>query len=74
MRLKALTVPTSGRSRTSSPRPKRPVAAARLRMGFEIRRPMRTATLATPRTDNRNESRNVRPQGGRPAGRDRRTA
>ena len=61
-----LTGPTSGRSSTSSPRPKRPVAAARLRMDFEFRRPMRTATLVAPRTDNRNENRNVRPQGGRP--------
>ena len=37
-------------------------------MGFEIRRPIRTVTTATPRAESANASRKVRPHGGAPGG------
>ena len=37
-------------------------------MGFEIRRPIRTVTTATPSAESTNASRKVRPHGGAPGG------
>ena len=74
MRLKARTVlristgPASGSSPTSSPRPSRSAAVARLRIGFAIRRPIKTVTTATPRAESRNDARKVQPHGGASGG------
>ena len=60
------TGPASDRLSTASPRPNRPAAPARLRIGFAIRLPVRTATTAMPSAERRKVSTNVAPQAGPP--------
>ena len=62
------TVPASGRSSTASPRPRRPAACARPRIGLASRRPMKTATAAMPSAESRKTARNAAPQAGAPGG------